>query len=58
MVTVEVRERAPIITVMFKAADTAGIKLTANSGIFEISETLRIREYKQLNMQKGDYIPG
>ena len=41
---VTVRETAPVISVMFKVAETAGVKLATNSAIFEISESLRIRE--------------
>ena len=39
---VRVRERAPIITVMFKVAQTCGITLTANSALFELSDSLKI----------------
>ena len=43
---VRVREKAPVITLMFKVAEAAGVNLTANSAIFEICESLKIREWK------------
>ena len=43
---VRVREKAPVITLMFKVAEVAGVNLTANSAIFEICESLKIREQK------------
>lgn len=42
---VRVRERAPVITVMFKVAQMTEVTLTINSAIFEVCESLRIREY-------------
>ena len=40
---VRVREKAPVITLMFKVAEAAGVTLTLTSAIFEICETLKIR---------------
>ena len=60
VVTVWVRERAPVITVMFKVAEASGLKITTNSGLFEISEAFRIREW--IFLQKHtiilDYLHG
>ncbi len=40
---VRVRERAPVITVMFKVAQTSGDQLTINSALFEVCDALKIR---------------
>ena len=42
---VTVKEKAPVISVIFKAAKTAGITLKPESALFEVSESLKIRMF-------------
>ncbi len=44
-VEVRVREKAPVITVMFRAAKAAGLSLTTNSALFEMVASLKLCEY-------------
>ena len=44
VITVTVREGAPVISVMFQVAKTAGLTLTPTSSLFEIVPQLRLRE--------------
>ena len=42
---VTVKENAPVMSVIFKAAQVAGTHLTLNSSLFEVEETLKIGTY-------------
>ena len=44
---VRIREKAPVITLMFKVAEAAAVTLTLTSAIFEICETLKIRTWEE-----------
>lgn len=44
IVEVTVREGAPVITVMFRVAETAHLSLVPTSSLFEISPQLKLRE--------------
>ena len=41
-VQVRVREKAPVITLMFRAARSAGLSLTTNSALFEVVSSLKL----------------
>ncbi len=41
-VEVRVREKAPVITLMFRAARSAGLSLTTNSALFEVVPSLKL----------------
>lgn len=43
-VEVRVREKAPVITVMFRAAQQAGCTLSTKSALFEVLESLKLCE--------------
>ena len=47
-VTVEVKETANILTLIFKTAEVAGIKPMEKMAIFEISESLRLRMFSSI----------
>ena len=44
VVEVTVREGAPVITVMFRVAEAAGLTLEPTSSLFEIASHLKLRE--------------
>ena len=44
VVTVTLREGAPVISAMFQVAKAAGMTLAPTSSLFEISPQLRLRE--------------
>ena len=44
VVEVTVREGAPVITVMFRVAEAAGLTLEPTSSLFEIAPQLKLRE--------------
>ena len=44
VVEVTVREGAPVITVMFRVAEVAGLTLEPASSLFEIAPQLKLRE--------------
>ena len=44
---VRIREKAPVITLMFKVAEVTAVTLTLTSAIFEICETLKIRMWEE-----------
>ena len=44
VVEVTVREGAPVITVMFRVAEAAGLALEPTSCLFEIASHLKLRE--------------
>ena len=48
-VEVLVKETALVRTVLFKAAEVAGIKLKDNTALFEISESLKLRKFRKDN---------
>ena len=46
VVEVTVREGAPVITVMFRVAEAAGLTLEPTSSLFEIAPQLQLRELR------------
>lgn len=47
---VTVREGAPVITVMFRVAEAAGLTLVPTSSLFEIATQLKLRELYNIHL--------
>lgn len=50
MYEVTVKEKSPIIVVIFKVARASGFVLKSTSALFEVCEALKIRTFNCLNL--------